>query len=169
MLLIPIVHYLPSLRLNSLKRIIYNLAGHKLDRGVKIASSAKIIGAFTAFIGKNTFIGHETMIVGGNSDIYIGKNCDISSRVNLVMGSHEIAVESDRSAGIGFSKSIIIEDGVWIGFGATVLPGVKIGKNSIIGAGSLVNKTIPPYTIAAGNPCKIIKQYNQTTGQWTSA
>jgi len=84
------------------------------------------------------------------------------------MGSHEIAIESERSAGIGFSKSIIIDDGVWIGFGATVLPGVKIGKNSIIGAGSIVNKTIPPYTIAAGNPCKIIKQYNQTTGQWTT-
>lgn len=148
---------IPTLRLNGLKAVLLNIAGHDIGKKVVIASTILIKGNFNAHIGDGSFIGHETMIIGGASDIYIGANCDISSRVNLVMGSHEIDPINARSAGFGLSKSIIIEDGVWIGFGAIILPGVKIGKKSIIGAGSVVAKDIPPYSIAVGNPCKVIK------------
>lgn len=159
-IVIPFFRILPALKCNSIKIFLLNQIGHKLDKSVVFASSAKIMGNFTAHIGKNTFIGHNTLITGGESDIYIGDNCDISSNVSLVMGSHEIDVLGSRSAGKGISKSIFIDNGVWIGYGSIVLPGITIGKKAIIGAGSVVNKDIPPYCIAAGNPCKPIKIWN---------
>jgi maltose O-acetyltransferase len=71
-----------------------------------------------------------------------------------------------RSAGQGISKNIIIEDGVWIGANTTIIGGVTIGKKSIIAAGSLVNRDIPAYTIAAGSPCKPIKVWNENHNDW---
>ena len=58
----------------------------------------------------------------------------------------------------GIDKPIIIDNNVWLGYGVKVLKGVHIGENTLIGAGSIVTKDIPANVIAAGNPCKIIKQ-----------
>jgi acetyltransferase-like isoleucine patch superfamily enzyme len=65
-----------------------------------------------------------------------------------------------------YSKKVIIEDNVWIGEFVSILPGVTIGKGSIIGTMSVVNKSIPPYCIAAGSPAKIIKKFNFVTQEW---
>jgi acetyltransferase-like isoleucine patch superfamily enzyme len=56
------------------------------------------------------------------------------------------------------SKEVVIEDDVWLGYNVIVLPGVTIGKGSVIGAGSVVSKDIPPYSIAIGNPARVIKK-----------
>jgi maltose O-acetyltransferase len=61
---------------------------------------------------------------------------------------------------VGSAKPILIEENVWLGYGAIVLKGVTIGKNSIIGAGSVVTTNIPANCIAAGNPCRVIKQHD---------
>lgn len=61
---------------------------------------------------------------------------------------------------------IIIEDGCWLGFGSLVLSGVTIGRNTVIGANSLVNSDIPPYSVAAGNPAKVIKKYDRHNKKW---
>ncbi len=61
---------------------------------------------------------------------------------------------------------VTISKGVWIGEKVIIMPGVSIGEKSIIGAGSVVTKDIPPYSIAVGNPARIIKQYNFTTHSW---
>ena len=66
------------------------------------------------------------------------------------------------------SKGISIEDGVWIGNNVLIMPGVKIGKKAIIGAGSVVTRDVPPYTIAVGNPARVIKQFNMEKQQWVS-
>lgn len=66
-----------------------------------------------------------------------------------------------------FSKGpIVIEDGCWIGFGSHILSGVTIGKNSVVGANSLVTRDIPPYSIAVGSPAIVIKQYDINKKQW---
>jgi acetyltransferase-like isoleucine patch superfamily enzyme len=65
-----------------------------------------------------------------------------------------------RSAGNNIGLDITIKDGVWVGFGTLILPGVTIGEKAIIGAGSVVTKDIPAYTIAVGIPCKPIKKWN---------
>ena len=64
------------------------------------------------------------------------------------------------------SKPVVIENNVWIGELCSVLPGVIIGENSIIGANSVVTKSIPANFIAVGNPVKVIKQYNFETKKW---
>lgn len=69
-----------------------------------------------------------------------------------------------NSAGPESGGDVIIEDGVWIGANSTILPGVRIGEKSVIGAGSVVLKDIPPFCIAFGNPCKPIKQWNAKSG-----
>ena len=64
------------------------------------------------------------------------------------------------------SKSVIIKDNVWLGEHVSVLPGVTIGENSIIGANSVVTKSIPANSIAVGIPAKVIKQFNFETKRW---
>lgn len=65
-------------------------------------------------------------------------------------------------------KSVFIEDNVWIGEAVTILPGVRIGKGSIIGANSVVTKDIPPFCIAVGIPSKVIKKYDFDLNEWKS-
>ena len=66
------------------------------------------------------------------------------------------------------SQPVIIEDGCWIGEKVCIMPGVTIGRKSIIGAGSIVTKSIPGYCIAVGNPAKVIKKYNFKSHNWES-
>ena len=63
-------------------------------------------------------------------------------------------------------KDVIIEDGVWLGEKTMVLPRVHIGKKAVVGTGSVVTKDIPEYSIAVGNPARVIKKYNFDTGKW---
>ena len=90
--------------------------------------------------------------------ITIGNNVFIAPKVNLVTLNHSFD-PANRSATI--SKPIVIEDGVWIGIGATVLQGVTIGKNSIVGANSVVTRDVPPNTVVAGNPAKFVKKIDE--------
>lgn len=144
--------FLPSSRCFGFKRFLLSLAGATIGKNVKVmrirVSGVKLI------VGNNTFIGDDTLIIGGNSTIKIGQNCDISSRVNIISGSHEIG-NIERAAGKGYSRDIIIEDGVWVGFGVTILNGVTIGKGSIVAAGSVVTRTFPTGVLIAGVPAEI--------------
>ena len=112
-----------------------------------------------------------------NDTISIGKNCgfsgvsiwcfkSISIGNNVRIGANSIIMDGDAHQDdprAGENKSVIIEDNVWIGANVMVLKGVTIGHNSIIGAGSVVTKDIPINVVAAGNPCKVIKQLDETT------
>lgn len=130
--------------------------GYNIDYSARIYSSTEIMGDINVIIGKNTFIGHQTLITGGKACIRIGDNCDISDRVIITCGSHEINIKGPRIAGNGVGKNITIGNGVWIGIGAIILPGVKIGDNAIIGAGALVNKDVSSYSVVGGVPAKKI-------------
>lgn len=83
--------------------------------------------------------------------VLIGPNC------NLICTNHSID-KDERIKGIFYDKPINIKDNVWIGANVTVLPGVTIGENSVIGAGSVVTKDIPSNVVAVGNPCKVIRE-----------
>ncbi|TDO21977.1 maltose O-acetyltransferase [Pedobacter duraquae] len=135
---------------------ILRLMGNKIANGVVFYSSSEVVGLVQIEIGENSFVGHKTLFMGGVSFIKVGKNCDISSNVSIITGSHEIG-SINRRAGLGLSTDIVIGDGVWIGYGVTVLGGVKIGRGSIIAAGSLVNKDVPENVIFGGVPAKLIR------------
>ena len=150
----------PLFTFPSLNNLTFRLMGYRLHKSVRIFSSARILGDLEVIIGKHTFIGHETLIMGGDSRVTIGENCDISSRVCIISGSHHIDMLNVRSAGNNVGLDITIKDGVWVGFGTLILPGVTIGEKAIIGGGSVVSKDIPAYTIAVGSPCRPIKKWN---------
>jgi len=113
-------------------------------------------------------IGGKTRIHGSCihawSSIDIGKRCLITANCQIVDGNgHDLSFDAveKRINTKGESRSIIIEDCVWIGANTIILPGITIGKRSVIGAGSVVTKDILPMVIAAGNPAKVVKTAEQ--------
>jgi len=113
-------------------------------------------------IGNNTRI-HGTCIHAYKS-ISIGDNCLIAANCQIMDGNgHDISFPdvANRIHTVGDAKEIIIGDNVWIGAGTFVLPGVTIGKGSVISANSVVVKDIPPMVLAGGNPARIIRDYNK--------
>jgi maltose O-acetyltransferase len=139
---------------------LLKIAGVDCNLSARIISSCRIL-SLNINIGEDTFIGHQVLIAGSQSSkISIGNSVDIAPRVVILSGTHEVDMKGEHSAGKGAGADVNIEDGVWIGANSTVLPGVTIGRKAIIGAGSVVNKNIPPYCVAVGNPCKPIKYWN---------
>jgi maltose O-acetyltransferase len=149
-----LLNLLPGSRFFAIKRFLLLLSG--VNVGVNVRVMRIRVEGVKLIIGDNTFIGDETLIGGGESNVIIGKNCDISSRVSIITGTHKIGY-IEKAAGEGYSEDIIIQDGVWIGFGATILHGVTVGKGSIIAAGSVVIKNVPSQVIVAGVPAKVKK------------
>lgn len=147
----------PLIKFSKLNVWLYRLQGYNIDYSARIYSSVEMSGAINIKIGANTFIGHRSVITGGAASISIGSDCDISDFVSIVCGTHEIDVDGIRSAGKGIGKDISIGNGVWIGYGATILPGVTIGNKAIIAAGSVVHKDVESNTIVGGNPIKVIR------------
>jgi acetyltransferase-like isoleucine patch superfamily enzyme len=163
------IKLLPDSHFFKLKVFMYRWAGFNISSTARIYSSVNIYGDMSVSVGHNTFIGHEVLIVGGSkSKIFIGDFVDIAPRVLIESGSHIIDMENIRTAGDGTSSDITIENGVWIGAGAIILGGVCIGKKSIIAAGSLVNKDITSFSMAAGVPARVIKKYDMEKKVWIS-
>lgn len=152
--------FLPEYGFPYLVVLIYRCMGYNISKSARLFSSVKILGEIDLIIGEDTFIGADTFISGGDSKIYIGSYCDISSKVNIVSGTHELTPFGNRMAGAGYSKDIIIKNGVWIGVGVIILGGVTIGRNAMIAAGSVVTKDVEEYTLVAGVPAKLIKKFN---------
>lgn len=110
----------------------------------------------------------EASIEIGNSCGFSGTQIGCAKYIkignNVRCGANTLITDSDwhfDDSRTGPNCDVIIEDNVWLGYGVTVLKGVIIGKNSLIGAGSIVTKNIPANVIAAGNPCKVIKRFNE--------
>lgn len=115
---------------------------------------------FNLSIGHNVYINHDMVVLDCN-EVTIGNNVYVGPRVGLYCANHA-EDPMQRAAHSVYSKPIHIGDKVWLGAGVHVLPGVTIGENSIIGAGSVVTKNIPANVIAAGNPCKVIRPVKVT-------
>lgn len=108
------------------------------------------------FFGQGGFVNYG-LVVTDIAEVHIGDNVLIGPRVQLCAAGHPILAEN-RVAPISCGEPIHIGNRVWIGAGAIVLAGVTIGDNTVIGAGSVVNKDIPANVVAVGSPCKVIKQ-----------
>lgn len=109
-------------------------------------------------IGENTYLGPSVKIYGHGS-VVIGANCLIAMDCKIISANHTIPPRVKLiKEQPDILLPIVIGDDVWLGAGVIVLGGIEIGKGAVIGAGSVVTKDIPPYSIAAGNPAKIIKE-----------
>lgn len=159
-------HYIPNIFINKipfyvLRNMYYKkIMGIKIDNDVSIHLKVFIEGTYKGInrlkIGENTSIGRETYL-DARGELIIGKNVSISPNVKIITATHEL----DSKFFKYIKKKIIINDYVWIGTGAIILPGVKIGKGAVIGAGSVVRKDIDEYDIVIGNPAKVIKKRNK--------
>ncbi|WP_326667839.1 sugar O-acetyltransferase [Streptomyces sp. NBC_01257] len=102
------------------------------------------------------FFGNVNLTFVDDVDIRIGNDVMIAPSVTLTTTGHP--VHPARRADFGrFSEPIVIEDKVWIGSNVVVLPGVRIGYGSVIGAGSVVSRSIPPMAVALGTPCRVVR------------
>ena len=107
--------------------------------------------------------------------ITIGSNVLIAPNVQIYTATHPIDLNErltpvETAEGVEyvrhtFALPVTIEDGCWIGGGVIILPGITIGKGSVIGAGSVVTRNIPANSLAAGNPCKVIRKINGSPEQ----
>ena len=108
-------------------------------------------------IGDNSIIGYDCILLQ-SAEIIIGKDVLIGPRTIITTGNHRYSMNSKIIDQKSKNEKVVIEDDVWIGAGVLILPGVKISRGSVIGAGSVVTKDTKPYTINVGNPCKEIKK-----------
>lgn len=137
---------------------LLRLVGMKIDSGVRIMPNY-FFDSDAIEIGKNSFINRNFQQHDGgrNEKIHIGSNVMIAMNVTLASSSHEVSKNPSRRAGQGYSKPIMVEDGVWIGAGVIILPGITVGKGSIIAAGSVVTKDIEKNCLYAGVPARKVK------------
>jgi acetyltransferase-like isoleucine patch superfamily enzyme len=141
---------------DEMREYVSAITGRKVDESTTIFAPLYInFGQFIE-LGKNVFINHACSFLdmGG---ITIEDDVLIGPRVNLVTENHPLD-PSDRKALI--TKPIVIKRKAWVGAGATILPGVTIGENAVIGAGAVVSKDVPANTVVGGVPAKFIKTIN---------
>lgn len=172
---------------NLFMKITFRMRGVFYEKDVKFYGKTKIKRSNSSkiVIGKScTFRSRSTSnligvnrpcilaAIGVGSKIIIGQNCGFSGTVigcfkeikigdNVKCGANTLITDSDwhpEDSRSGIPREVIIKTNVWLGVNVTVLKGVTIGENSIIGAGSVVTKDIPANVIAAGNPCKVIRR-----------
>jgi len=121
-------------------------------------------GVGDVIIGDNTLIGMSNVIIG---PVNIGNNVIFAQNIVVSALNHQytdVNVPIHKQQVI--VSPIIIEDDCWIAANAVITAGVTIGKHSVVAGGAVVTKNIPPYSVAAGNPAKVIKQYDHKTETW---
>jgi len=129
---------------------------------VVIDSGIKIFGYENVTIGNDVYININAVLMTTESEIVIGNHVMLGANVCIVTGDHRSDVIGRYMMDVEDKLDendlpVIIEDDVWIGSNATILKGVTVGRGSIIGAGSVVVKDVPPYSVCAGNPARVIR------------
>lgn len=160
-----------NLRLGDFSKILIDHQNKTLQEPkVELGSNVKIgdrnqIGAGS---GQSFFIGDYTSTHAGCyifGDVYIGRACLFSANIFASSGDHHYKIEpflfikdQDRFFSCSPPQRITVEDDCWVGWGAVLKRGISVGKGSVIGANSVVTSNVPPYSVVAGAPAKIIKK-----------
>lgn len=134
--------------------ILKRLFGH-VGKNIWIEPPLRVAYGNRTYIGDN-FYANFNLVLVDDINIFIGNNVMFAPNVTISTTGHPIHPNL-RKNGEQFSFPVKIEDNVWIGSGVVILPGVTIGENSVIGAGSVVTKDIPKNVVAVGNPCKVLR------------
>lgn len=140
--------------MDQIRMLFSELIGQKVDEHFLLIPPFYTAGGNEIRIGRNVFINQNCTFydLGGldiADDVMIGPN------VSIITAGHPVEPSERRTLTIG--KPIVIEKNVWIATGATIIGGVTIGENSVVAAGSVVTKDVPPNTLVGGNPARIIQ------------
>ena len=128
----------------------------KLDEGAMINSPFYMEFANHLEMGVNSFINYDCIMLN-NAMVKLGDNVLVGPKVSFYTAMHPIDAKQ-REQWLVYAKPITVEDNVWIGGSATILGGVTIGKNAIVGAGAVVTKDVEPNTIVVGNPARVLRK-----------
>ena len=114
---------------------------------------------FNIELGENFYVNHNCVILDC-AKVTFGDNVFVGPDCGFYTAGHPIDAKQ-RNQGLEYARPIHVGDNVWSGGGVRVLPGVSIGEGAVIGSGSVVTKDIPPRVIAAGNPCRVIREIKE--------
>ena len=138
--------------------LLKNILG-KTGENVHINAPFHCDYGYNIEVGENFFANYNLIILDV-AKVKIGDNAQIAPNVSIYTAGHPIHPDS-RNSGYEYGIDVTIGDNVWIGGNACIMPGVTIGNNVVIGAGSVVTKDLPDNVIAAGNPCRIIREITE--------
>jgi acetyltransferase-like isoleucine patch superfamily enzyme len=168
-------------------KLLVNPLKHKKGKGARICWNTRMdVLPFNDFsLGKNSTIEDFSVVNNGMGAVLIGDNTRVGISNVLIgpiqIGNHVIIAQNVVMSGLNHgyediktpirmqpctTAKISIGNDSWIGANAVITAGVTIGKHAVVAAGSVVTKSVPDYSIVAGNPARIIKQYNEVTGNW---
>lgn len=121
---------------------------------------------FTCDMGKNIHVGDHffanyNCTILDMAEVHIGDNCLMAPNAAIYTASHPIQA-AGRAAKVGYATPVTIGNNVWIGAGAMILPGVVVGDGVVVAAGAVVTRDVPPNTVVAGSPARVIKEIDQT-------
>ena len=128
----------------------------KIGEKCNILPPFKCDYGFHIEVGENFFANYNFIVLDGNY-VRIGDNVWIAPNVGIYAAGHPLDVE-DRIGGEEYAFPVTIGDNVWIGGGVTIIGGVTIGRNAVVAAGSVVIRDVPPDTLVAGNPARVIRK-----------
>ncbi|MFA6329466.1 MAG: acyltransferase [Candidatus Micrarchaeia archaeon] len=141
-----------------LKGIFYGFFLKKVGANFKVDQNVYLSGLHNVKIGDNITIGNGSFLVGGGG-IEIGDNVLIAQGVKIYSETHKYQnTEVDIIFQGGESRKVTIGKGSWLGANSIILPGIHIGKHCVVGAGSVVTKNIPDFSVVVGVPARIIKK-----------
>lgn len=138
--------------------LLEQLIGH-------VGHNSIIMPPFYCSYGQNIYLGDFTYLnflctILDNNTVQIGSHVMLGPNVQIYTAAHPLQAQR-RNQGWEIARPIVIGDNVWIGGGALLLPGVKIGINAVVGAGAVVSRDVPAHTVVAGNPARVIKQLTE--------
>lgn len=146
-----ILHLVGCFPSHHVRRFFYRLAGVQIGKGSTIHMGARFFDPSKIKIGEDSIIG-EGVLLDGRAKLTIGNHVDIASEVMIYNSEHNVQSENFNST----DEPVTIDDFVFIGPRAIILPGVTIGQGGVVAAGAVVTKNVDPYTIVGGVPAKII-------------
>ena len=141
-----------------IRALFSQLIGQKVDESFLLIPPFHTAGGDEIRVGRNVFVNQNCTFydLGGldiADDVMIGPN------VSIITASHPLEPSQRRAATIG--KPIVIERNVWIAAGATIIGGLTVGENSVVAAGSVVTRDVPPNTLVGGNPARVIRSIGE--------
>ncbi len=146
-----ILHLIGNIPSHHIRRFFYRSAGIRIGKGSSMHMYIRFYNPSGIKIGEDSIIG-EFCVLDGRDKLIIGDHVDIASEVMIYNSEHNINDEYFSA----ITAPVVIEDYVFIGPRAIILPGVKIGKGAVVAAGAVVTKDVPPFAIVGGIPAKII-------------
>lgn len=153
---------LPDFASGMVRGRLYRLVGLEIGRGAFIMGNLDLISGRPRMyeklvIGRGSVVGNRVTI-NVDAPVRLGKNVSIGPNVLIYTGSHTIGPGSNRRVGDVVGRPVTIEDGSWVGLAAVILPGVTVGRGSVVAAGAVVSEDVPPHTYVEGNPARVVHQ-----------